>query len=548
MRRPKVIVVGLDGASSELVGRWSEEGHLPTFKRLMNSGASGTLKSTLPISTSPAWKCYSTGKNPGNFGMFYWFNFDVSSKSLILTDSRTCKAKEIWDYLTENGFRSAIIDMPTTYPPKNINGILISGFPSFDHLGYTFPASLKEDLVRKYDYLVNPRMALRRRAGLTPEEGAESREQALDEIERMIKSRFSIARDLLAQGDIDFLHLTIFLIDNVQHYLWGPMVYDDPRFGKTILRFWKLIDKELDDLIGLLDLKATSLFIMSDHGSTFLKGRFKFNAWLQSQGYLSERKKNFSFSSILFRLGLNREAAQEFSNTRLGRLFAKVVPYRLTARLWLWFRMKQGEPNEWEVTSSIDWSKTKAAMVGESLVYVNLPKTDPQYDAVREKLIQDIAGLLDPVDGTRIVKRVVKGEEFYKGPYVPEGPDLLVHPSPGYSFDISLPAKELWERVGPESDYSSFHTEDGIFFAAGPGIPSGLRLEEASLYDLAPTILSIYGLQHSGEFDGMNLFPSITAAQVAVQEVKTNPGSQENPFSQEDQEKVMERLKDLGYI
>jgi predicted AlkP superfamily phosphohydrolase/phosphomutase len=547
VKAPKVIVIGFDGAPWETVSKWAEHGELPTFRRLIKGGSAGVLKSTLPISTSPAWKCYSTGKNPGRFGMFYWFNFDVTAKTLLLTDSRTAKAKEIWDYLTENGYSSAVVDMPTTYPPKKLNGIMVSGFPSFDHMSYTFPERLKGELQAKYGYLVNPRFPLRRRQGTTGAEASRSRDAALAEAESIIKSRFSFARDLLRRGDLDFLHLTVFLIDNVQHYLWGPMVFRDGEYGQTLLGFWKLLDAELDELLELVDLNQTRVFIMSDHGATFLKARFRFNNWLERRGDLGRRNGGFSFSGALFRLGLSRETAQRYASTRVGRLLSKLIPYGLTARMWLWLRVKQGEANEWEVTSSMDWSRTRAAMVGESLLYVNLPRDDPRYEAYREELAGAIKQMKDPEDGASIAGRVLKSDEFYSGPYLREAPDLLVEPAPGYSFDISLSADGLWERTGPDTDYSSFHTSDGLLIANGPEIPRGVRLEGASLYDIAPTILRIYGLEYPGEFDGRNLFDSGNAA-IRRETGRAAPPEQRKAFSPEDEAKVMERLKDLGYV
>jgi len=68
----KVLVIGLDGATWDLIEPWAEEGKLPTFKMLMENGTWGELESCIPFVTYPAWKCYSTGKNPGRLGV-YWF-------------------------------------------------------------------------------------------------------------------------------------------------------------------------------------------------------------------------------------------------------------------------------------------------------------------------------------------------------------------------------------------------------------------------------------------------------------------------------------------
>lgn len=66
----RVMVIGLDGATLDLVRPWAESGYLPTFARLMKEGASGQLRSTTPPVTGPAWSSFATGKNPGKHGFF----------------------------------------------------------------------------------------------------------------------------------------------------------------------------------------------------------------------------------------------------------------------------------------------------------------------------------------------------------------------------------------------------------------------------------------------------------------------------------------------
>jgi len=76
----KLVVVGLDGASFELLDPWIEEGSLPNLRKIKDSGVYGDMESCLPPVTSPNWKCYSTGKNPGKLGIFWWENIDVKNK------------------------------------------------------------------------------------------------------------------------------------------------------------------------------------------------------------------------------------------------------------------------------------------------------------------------------------------------------------------------------------------------------------------------------------------------------------------------------------
>ena len=148
----KTIVIGLDGATWNLIEPWAEQGKLPNFRRIMENGVWGKLKSVLPISTAPSWKCYATGKNPGKLGAYFWYDFDRDQKRIKMVNSTSFKSKEIWDYLGEAGYECGVINMPTSFPPRRINGFMIAGFNALDQLDYTYPKSLKGELIQKYGY------------------------------------------------------------------------------------------------------------------------------------------------------------------------------------------------------------------------------------------------------------------------------------------------------------------------------------------------------------------------------------------------------------
>ncbi|MFO7967353.1 MAG: alkaline phosphatase family protein [Archaeoglobaceae archaeon] len=496
----KVVVIGLDGATWNLIEPWAREGKLPNFQRLMENGSWGTLKSVVPISTAPSWKCYSTGKNPGKLGAYFWYNFDRERKKIKMVNSTSFKSKEIWDYLSEEGYKCGVINMPTTYPPKQVNGFMISGFNALDNLDYTYPKDLKEELVRKYGYKVNPDHALRLNLLLGRDEALKERDKGIAEIKEMIKTRFKVARDLWDSEGLDFLHLTIFYIDNVQHYLWGAMDEEDPVYGRVLPEIWELIDQEIGEFLQHLD-EDTIVFIMSDHGFDRLKARFKFNQWLYDKSYLKlKEKQGFSLSSLLYRLGVNTQRAYKLAHSRVGRSLVRLIPHSLVTKMWFLLRTSKDEVNIIDILDMVDWERTKAVMVGESLFFVNIE--DPEeYERFREKLIEEMKGVKDPETGEKIVAEARKSEEIYDTGY--SIPDILTVQTEGYGYDISVsPSGDLW-TYWFEDGYSAFHTMDGIFLAYGKGIKEGQKIH-GSIYDLAPTILSLFGLS-APDMDGRTL-------------------------------------------
>jgi predicted AlkP superfamily phosphohydrolase/phosphomutase len=156
----KTLALGLDGATWDILLPLIEEGKLPAFKKLLGEGVYGDLQSVIPPVTCPAWKCYSTGKNPGKLGVFWWVDVNKESGKIVMPNAYSFKSRDLWDYLGDKGFKVGIINMPTTYPPKKVNGFMVSGFgmpmdKKFDfQQPYTYPNELQEELEAKYDYKV----------------------------------------------------------------------------------------------------------------------------------------------------------------------------------------------------------------------------------------------------------------------------------------------------------------------------------------------------------------------------------------------------------
>jgi hypothetical protein len=121
----------------DLVRPWAAQGHLPHLAKLIAEGTHGPLESTLPPVTSPAWPSFVTGKNPGRHGVFDFIRpragkFDMVNASQI--DGRM-----IWEYLSDAGLTCGVLNVPITYPPRQVNGYLVPGLLSPDQGKTTYP-------------------------------------------------------------------------------------------------------------------------------------------------------------------------------------------------------------------------------------------------------------------------------------------------------------------------------------------------------------------------------------------------------------------------
>jgi len=503
----KVIVIGLDGATWNLLKPWVDKGKLPTIKKMMEDGIWGHLKSTIPTSTFPAWKCYSTGKNPGKLGAYFWFIFNRETKQIKVVDSTMFKSKEIWDYLSAGGYTCGVINMPTTFPPKEINGFMIAGFNALDHLEYTYPKVLKQELREKFAYQVNISDTLRLHDNEA--EVSKRRDKVIDEVLKLIRMRFNVASYLMQKNNLDFLHITIFYIDHLQHYLWKYKDMKGHKYSRALEQAWMLIDEQIKKFIPEKE-KDTIVILMSDHGFQKLKATFQMNLWLQKKGYLTLRKKQkFSLADIFRIIGLDqRKAVKIYRRVKWVGKLLKIIPYKILQKAWFKMEIGRGEPSFFELIECVDWSKTKAVMLGEGILFINI-KDKRGYEKFREKLKEELLSIRDPRTGEHIIAEVYDGEHIYKNAVI-DIPDLLIVPSEGYSLSIGISQNpdeksedECW-IYSHNDGFNATHDSYGIFVAYGPKIKKGY-IKEVSIYDLAPTILFIFGLPVPSDMDGRPL-------------------------------------------
>ena len=303
----KMIVIGLDGASFELIEPWLRAGKLPNLKRLITNGVRGSSRSCLPPTTSPNWKCYSTGKNPGKLGIFWWENIDLINRRIYIPANRA-QTRELWDYLSESGMKAGVINMPLTYPPKQVNGFMIAGGPDAQDRHFTYPGELESRLKKEFKYEVHPVIRSDWRRS----------DEAISRLMALMEKRFLVAKTLAKEYELDFLHLTIFYINSLHHDRWDDEVVE---------RAWELIDRNIGMLIS--EFKDCNFIIMSDHGTNEINQVFYINSWLEKQGYL-KTSGSLWLPRLLYRLGLNEQRLFAIAQKlHLSSILKRVVPKKL---------------------------------------------------------------------------------------------------------------------------------------------------------------------------------------------------------------------------
>lgn len=518
-RMSKVVVIGLDGAGFHLLDPWLNTDDLPTLTRLMDEGAWQRLRSSYPPVTSPAWRCYSTGVNPGKHGVFWWEQFDRDTNALSVPDSRSFDAKNVWDYLEGGGFTSAVVNMPTTYPPETIDGWMVSGGGFEDE--YTWPPELESELETETGY----------RNDLTvPKSVVKEHPDRIEAVNDLIDMRFRAAAYIRDTYDPDFLHISIFITNSIQHYVWG---------GEATKRMWKRVDENIRQFVEEDD----NVVIMSDHGSMQIETVFHVNSWLEREGYLTTTP---SPSDLFYELGIDSETLLEYvEKFGIKELVKRHVPDSVTTQI----PDSQGGVGRDSKGEKIDWEETSVFASGQGPVYVLAEGA--RREAIKSEIQTKLEKVTSP-DGNHVARNVFDAAEVYDGPYVDDGPDLVIDQADGVHIPDVVGSPKTF--VDPADwKWESENHRDGMFIANGPDVKNVGELDSrVSLYDLTPTILHWYGVPVPAGLDGAvltHIFEDGSAPatrEVRESDVDVHTGAFDGAADSDGE--MLDRLRDLGYL
>ncbi len=148
-RSRRIMILGFDGATLDLVRPWAEAGILPTFKRLMSEGTWGDLTSIMPPVTPASWTAMATGTNQGKHGLFDFFQRDGHGLDSAPVRASDRHGETLWNLLSTAGYRVTVFNVPASYPPDRINGLMVSGLLTpADAKDASWPRHLQQELLK----------------------------------------------------------------------------------------------------------------------------------------------------------------------------------------------------------------------------------------------------------------------------------------------------------------------------------------------------------------------------------------------------------------
>jgi len=547
----KLLIIGLDGATFDLIKPWAAEGKLPALAKLMQDGVTGDLESTLPPVTSPAWPTFMTGKNPGKHGVFDFIRpragtFDMVNASQI-------KGKLLWEILGEAGYSVGVLNVPITYPPRKVNGYMVPGLLSPDQGKTVYPP----DLLKPYEaelgkYRLTPNVQYK----------AGNEDEFIADLHDLIDTQLRYALRLMKDHPTDVLMLHFLATDNGSHTLWRFMDKTHPRhepalaakYGEALLKVYQHLDEAVRQVQAAggraEDARRPNTIVMSDHGFGPLHRTINLNILFIEKGLMHLKPRFFTqLRWWAFRNGLTPATAY--------KILSKLGLQNITAKV---SRKARNEMvGKFLSFEDVDWSKTSAYSMGHvGQIYINLQGREPygsvtpdRYAEARQQVIDALNTLTDPATGKSLVDRIIPREEAAHGPYADQGADLHLILD-GYKT-IAFPlfatdGRVLTPQIRGDSGCHRLH---GIFIGSGAAFIQGAAVNNARIIDLAPTILHILNVPVPQDMDGRvlseTLTPELQARSPQVGAAATTSTAQVD-FTDAEQAEVEERLRALGYL
>jgi predicted AlkP superfamily phosphohydrolase/phosphomutase len=547
----RVFVIGFDGATWRFIRPLVQRGEMPNFERLMKEGASGELESTIPFQSAAAWVTFMTGKNSGKHGVYMFQDYDALSYDYVgrTANSRYFAGQTIFDILGQLGKTVAAVRVPMTFPAWNVNGIMVSGFPTpGDTPDSFYPTSLRDELG----------------AAASPDEQGDFRllttEQQVEALDGQMDRMSNLVRKT-SENSYDFYMAVHRVSDEIHHFFMGFVdqrtpVYDADeagRWGDVINRFYRKMDAALGETLDKLNTDDT-IFVISDHGGNITPPKqLNVNVWLANQGLLVPKQRAKSLKERVYALN------QRFMPAKLRSMLRRNMPKSA----------RGGLTTMWQGLQEIDFARTQAyhfpmkcpPLVG---IVINVQGRQrigtvkpEEYEALRDRIMRDIKSLRDPRTGESVVERVYRREDLYDGEFVERAPDIVVWCKETYKEGPlaqgpvigQVPYDELVQVPGS-------HDEHGIFLAKGPGIAAGATIDNARLIDVTPTILHAMGIgvpkTEDGQpaMDGRVLTDVFTEPERDVQELDLVLARQSSDtfLSEDEEQQIKDKLKGWGYL
>jgi predicted AlkP superfamily phosphohydrolase/phosphomutase len=410
------------------------QGVMPQLGKLLATGTLAPMRSSIPVISSVSWTTFMTGRNPGKHGVYGFTDVKPGTLTMFFPNFGNVRTDTLWDVAGKAGRRSIVLNIPGTYPARQLNGMLVSGFVAVNLERAVWPADLLPRL-KADGYKIDVDYV-----------NADQRPDAFfQDLQATLDARRRAFVKLLKGEPWDLFIGVITECDRLHHYFWSQWADESAPLRPKFVDFYRRLDDVLAELVAAIPA-GTPLFVVADHGHTLIKQEFFPNAWLRREGLLK----------------MNGEKPKGLADMDPASKVFVLDPGRIYVH-------RQGR---------------------FPLGTVGAAEAEDLLARVREGLLA-----LRDVDGGVPVSRVFARDELYHGPALESAPDLVIHFHEGYDPKGAMAKTDVFGR----SALTGMHTyDDSLFFVNRPGVAT----EGLDIVDLAPTLLTLLGVDPPSDMDG----------------------------------------------
>jgi len=395
MAKKRTFIIGLDGVPYRLIQELSENGTMPHVRMLMNDGVFRQMESSIPEVSSVAWASIITGSNPGTHGIFGFTDLAPGTYKLIFPNFNTIKSDPFWQQDTTK--RRVIINVPTTYPAKELNGVLIAGFVALNLEKATYPASLVPQL-KNMDYRID----------IDLQRASKSTIFLLEELSRTLQARIAVCRYLWQSEKWDTFMLVFTGTDRLMHFLWHAYEDEAHPHHAAFMHYFHEVDEAIGEIMRNME-QDDSIILLSDHGFERLDRDVYINLILKQHGLLKFRN----------------EPPSSLEDISEGTKAFALDPARIYLNLENKYPRGCVKPQEQE--------------------------------SVLRELESIFASLY--YNAKKVIKKCYRREEIYKGQFMHQAPDIVLLGNEGFNLRGSIEAEQALDNgtlTGKHSQSDAF--------------------------------------------------------------------------------------------
>ena len=414
----KVTVVGLDGVPFSFLSRMVAEGVMPQVSRISEKGRSlRRMNVVFPEISAVSWPSFMTGVDPGTHGVYGFTDLVPGSYAVRFPQFGDVASPTLWDKLSERGKVSVVINQPSTYPARKLNGALISGFVAVDLLKAVYPTKYLGAL-KRMNYAVD----------LDTSRARKDADFLFRELERILTIREEVSNSLRSQENWDYFEIVITGTDRLQHYQMHAIMDPKEPNHERAMEYYRKVDGFIGRLYErhLAETKdeGANFLMLSDHGFTLIEQEVNITSWLVENGYLRFEGEGRSLDDI-----------------------------------------------------AVD---SKAFALDPGRIYLNLKNRYPKgsvnpadAEELKNELCQKLAQL--SFDDKTVLRRIFRPEEIFHGPHCERAPDLLAWAHDGFDLKASLDHGPVFRRT----DLTGMHTQhDAFLHAPGADFSNGVAITD----------------------------------------------------------------------